>query len=122
MALPISEIVQLHPSNRVKETGYTSQSSKAWLKHHPEITKFNLHTFEQTDSSGVQAVQADFDGPLEPLDADDEMRIATTVYPPNAREWRISSETDAANWFHHEISNVVLPAFSHYPTVQRQSL
>lgn len=70
------------------------------------------------DESGVQAT---FDGPLEPLLTDDRLRTSTPAYPPNKRDWRLSTEADASNWFHHEISNVVLPGFKDYPTLLQVS-
>jgi hypothetical protein len=48
---------------------------------------------------------------------DDKYLFALSAYPPDARSWRFHSESNLANCFRHEISNVVLPAVELYPAV-----
>lgn len=119
MATPttVGDLINSHPSNKVKDTGYTTATDKRWADKHAAITTFRVHT--TYDESHVFTAQ--FDGPLEPLLADDELRWTMPAYPPNTRDWRLVSETDASNWFHHEISNVVLAAFSEYPALVQVS-
>jgi hypothetical protein len=105
-------LLQQHPVSLVRETGYRTQSNKGWLKDHPPVLRFELHT-----GRARGAIQANLDGPLEPLMVDDGFRFDTPAHPPNPRAWRFSSETDVANWFHHEVSNVVLAAFQRYPAL-----
>lgn len=43
------------------------------------------------------------------------MRLNEPAYPPNYRRWRLQSEEDGINWFHTEVSNIVLAAWVRYP-------
>ena len=109
----VGTLLNEHPNNPVHDTHFVSASNKTWVRDHPPVANINLHVYVDEQN----AVHGTFDGPLEPLNTDDDVRLASAAYPPNPRAWRIASESDAANWFHHEISNVVLPAFQYYPDV-----
>lgn len=71
----ISDLVNQHPLDRVKETGYKTHSSKPWLKNHAPITKVTLQSFE-VETEGLKSTQAVFDGPLSPLLEDDTHRLS----------------------------------------------
>lgn len=113
MAFEVSDPISAHPTNNVKETKYPSASNKAWAEEYPVITKLNVYSKDGKDGSFT----AKFDGPFLPLLADDYLRMAERAYPPNDRTWRIDTEADVTNWFHHEVSSVVLAAWKTYPTL-----
>jgi hypothetical protein len=52
---------------------------------------------------------------------DDIARLGEPAYPPNYRTWRLQSEEDGINWFHSEISNIVLAAWARYPNLLQVS-
>ena len=95
-----------HPRNPIRETGYQTQSKKSWVSDHPPINmkRTSVCTWQVENHD----TQATFEPQLQPAMIDDEYRFALPAYPPNARSWRFHSESDVANWFHHEIYNVVL--------------
>ncbi|KAK7394072.1 hypothetical protein QQX98_013144 [Neonectria punicea] len=117
MSSTVFNLLNQHPTNPVKVTGFQSTSNKPWTKSYPAITKLNVHTTVQGPGHVVASYDAAF---LEPYD-DDNARLQTGAYPPNYREWRLSSEEDGIQWFHTEVSNIVLAAFGEYPTVLQVS-
>ncbi|KAK3364646.1 hypothetical protein B0T25DRAFT_493571 [Lasiosphaeria hispida] len=86
-------------------------SQKAQDKY-PAFNQFCIQTQVQNNS----CVTANFN-PFLPLQDDDELRLSELAYPPNCRSWRLASEADASNWFHHEVSNIVIAAWAKYPNL-----
>lgn len=117
MSLEVSTLLLTHPTNEVNNPRYYTPSRKPWVEEYLPITKVNVYTRYGRD--GV--VEAKFDGPLLPPLEDDEIRLAEPAYPPNDRQWRMEMEADIANWFHHEISNIVLPAWKNLPSLLQTS-
>lgn len=117
MATSARILINQPPTNLVQETFLTSSSSKAWAKKFPPISNFNVHTSVQ----GTDKVVANFDGPFLPELEDDVLRMANVVYAPNYRQWRLNTEEDGINWFHSELSNVVLGAFAIHPALLQAS-
>ena len=64
---------------------------------------------------------ANYDGAFLDMYEDDELRMQELAYPPNVREWRMAYEEDGVNWFHTEVSNVALAAWTRYPPVLQTS-
>jgi hypothetical protein len=112
MSTTVRSLLNEHSSNPVQETGYYTDSRKRWQEKYPSITKFRVHTQVQQDG----CVVANFDSFLR-LQEDDEVRFNELAHPPNRRSWRLASEADAGNWFHHEVSNVVIAAWARYPNL-----
>ncbi|KAK3938580.1 hypothetical protein QBC46DRAFT_365378 [Diplogelasinospora grovesii] len=105
MSTTVRSLLDEHPR-------YYTDSRKKWQDKYPAITKFHIQT--QVQNNGC--VTANFN-PFLPLQEDDELRLSELAYPPNCRSWRLASEADAGNWFHHEVSNVVIAAWAKYPNV-----
>lgn len=110
-AVPVGTLLVEHPTNPVEVTDMVSQSNKAWAEEYLPISRLTVHTHVRQDG----AVIADFDTPFLPAYDDENLRLAELAYPPNSRQHRLYSEQDAITWFHSEISNIVLPAFTSYP-------
>ncbi|KPM39125.1 hypothetical protein AK830_g7453 [Neonectria ditissima] len=117
MSSTVFDLLNQHSTNPVKVTGFQSTTNKPWTKSYPAITKLNVHTTVQGPGHVVASYDSAF---LEPYDDDNE-RLQTGAYPPNYREWRLSSEEDGIQWFHTEVSNIVLAAFGEYPTMLQAS-
>ena len=117
MATTGTVLINQHPTNPVQETFYHSSSNKAWAQSFPPITKFNICTSVREP----QSVVANFtDAFLEEYD-DDILRLTEPVNRPNYRQWRLNSEEDGINWFHTEVSNIVLSAWARYPPLLQVS-
>lgn len=117
MSCTVFELLNQHPKNPVKATGLQSSSNKPWTKSYPAITKLNIHTSVQGSGTVIASYETAF---LETYE-DENVRLDTTAYPPNYRQWRLNSEEDGIQWFHTEISNIVLAAFKDYPAVLQVS-
>lgn len=117
MATTVGSLLHQHPHNPVKETHNQSQSNKSWAKAYHPISKFKVWTSVQ----GPNAVVANFDDAFLGEYDDESLRLNQPAHPPNDRTWRLDSEADAVLWFHTEISNVVLAAFTGYPVVIQAS-
>jgi hypothetical protein len=113
MAVPISELLRQHPTNPVHYTGLTTGTDKKWARDFHPITRLIVHT---TLGADRETVYADFDVMATPL-ADDDARVSRLAYPPNERRWRLETEEDCGVWFHTEVSNIILPAWSDHPIV-----
>lgn len=113
----VADLLAEHPNNPVKVTGYSSSSNKAWTKKYPPITKLLVHTVHRDK----ETVGVTYDGPFIGEQADDKLRLSEYAYRPNYRQWRMAMEEDAANWFHTEISNVVLAAWANFPLITQAS-
>lgn len=113
----IGTLLQQHSTNVVDVTNSTSGSRKAWAQSYPPIPQLTVHTHIQQDGS----ILADFDAVFGQEQPDDTRRLQELAYPPDDRQWRLETESDMSNWFHHEVSNVVLAAFKRHPTVIQQS-
>jgi hypothetical protein len=112
MSTTVRSLLSEHSSNPVQDTGYYTDSRKRWQEKYTSITKFRVQT--QVQNNGC--VTANFD-PFLPLQEDDELRLNELAHPPNRRSWRLASKADAGNWFHHEVSNVVITAWAKYPNL-----
>ncbi|KAI8713971.1 hypothetical protein NCS52_01116200 [Fusarium sp. LHS14.1] len=116
MASSVATLIGQHPSNPCQETHLASGSSKAWTKAYPPITNLIVHSKMQGD----QATQADFRA-FHPEFEDDTLRLQERGSAPNERSYRLNTEEDGVTWFHTEVSNIVLAAFSRYPRVLQTS-
>ncbi|GAB1320242.1 hypothetical protein MFIFM68171_10452 [Madurella fahalii] len=112
MSTTIGSLLDEHPSNPVQDTGYYTDSRKKWQDRYPTITNLLVQTCVLVSG----CVTAKFDS-FQPLQYDDELRLSELAYPPNRRSWRLASDADAGNWFHHEISNIVISAWAKYPNL-----
>jgi len=120
MATTVGDLLAQHPVNPIHDTRFHTGSNKPWTKIYPPITKIIVRTRVQT-VNGQQAVVANFDPAFLGEYHDDALRLNEPVYPPNYRHWRLQSEEDGVLWFHTEISNVVLAAWSRYPDLLQVS-
>lgn len=100
--------LQRGPTNPIYDPGYVTQSDKIWARNYPSLRNLVVHTV--IDENGM--THANFEPAFLPLYADDDVRMNEPAFPPNNRTWRLQSEADCELWFHTEISNVVLPAWS----------
>ncbi|POR33875.1 Uncharacterized protein TPAR_05929 [Tolypocladium paradoxum] len=116
MATTVGYLLSQHPTNPVDDPRYETDTKKGWAKRFEPISRVKVHTSVQ---DGI--VLADFDSALGREQADDTVRQQLGAYPPNYRHWRLETESDAKNWFHHEISSVVLAAWAQHPNVIQQS-
>lgn len=115
MATTVRQLLLEHSTNPTKDTKYVTGSNKDWTKDFPPITRLQVRTIRT--SSGTQA---DFSAFLDEYE-DEDLRFNETAYRPNYRQWRLSSEEDGVNWFHTEISNIVLAAWGRYPAITQAS-
>ncbi|KAF4505566.1 hypothetical protein G6O67_007500 [Ophiocordyceps sinensis] len=76
MATTISSLLHQHSTNSVDGGMSTSASRKAW----------------------AESTLADFDAVFGPGQPDDTLRLQELAYPPNDRQWRVDTESDAKNW------------------------
>ncbi|KAI8710576.1 hypothetical protein NCS52_01557900 [Fusarium sp. LHS14.1] len=116
MATTLASLIGQHPTNPIKDTYKQSDSSKPWAKSYPPISRLKVHTSVR----GPDSVVANFDAFLDEYD-DESLRLGESGYPSNHRKWRLDTEADGIQWFHTEISNIVLGAFANYPTVLQAS-
>ncbi|KYK56285.1 hypothetical protein DCS_08255 [Drechmeria coniospora] len=117
MASTVGALLAQDPTNSVQNTGYTSSTNKAWTEGYHPIKNMTVHT----KACGDGLTYANFETAFLPLYDDDRVRMGTAAFPPNGRSWRMGSEADVELWFHTEISNVVLAAWNHHPTVVQTS-
>lgn len=117
MAPLVGELLDRHPENPVNETLYTSGSNKSWTKKYSAIKRLKVHTY--VNDAG--AVEANYEDAFLSMYEDDELRMQELAYPPNYRQWRMAYEEDGINYFHTEISNIVLAAWTRHPTVLQAS-
>jgi len=113
MAVTVGQLLWEHPTNAAKFTGLTTGTDKKWAKSFHPMIKLIVHTHIDQNH---RTVDANWDA-FVPLLADDDLRMSTQSFPPNVRRWRLEAEEDITVWFHTEISNVVLPAWSCTPDV-----
>ena len=116
MATTIGTLLGQHPANHVTNTEYTTSTNKEWAKAFYPITKTRVHC-----KAINGAIHADFDTVMLSQQADDTQRMQVAAYPPNRRIWKFSTETDIANWFHHEVSNIVMAAWADQPKLLQQA-
>ena len=114
----VSTLLSQHSTNPVKNTFNESGSNKQWAKSYPPISRLRVHTFIQhPDGSAVANFNDAFLGEY----GDETLRLNELGYPPNYRKWRLDSEADGIQWFHTEVSNVVLGAFATCPSILQAS-
>ncbi|POR39747.1 Uncharacterized protein TPAR_00065 [Tolypocladium paradoxum] len=106
-----------HPTNYIHETKYTSSSNKSWARQYKPIAKVVTRSY--IDREGKS--HANFEEAFLPLYDDDMVRMQESCVGPNTRLWRFAVEADCENWFHTEISNVVLAAWARYPAIWQTS-
>ncbi|KAH8656430.1 hypothetical protein BGZ61DRAFT_434371 [Ilyonectria robusta] len=117
MATTVSALLGQYPTNPVKNTLKHSDSNKSWAKSYPPISRLRVHTSIQ----GPGSVIANFNDAFLGEYNDETLRLNETAHPPNYRRWRLDSEEDGIQWFHTEISNVVLSAFASHPSLLQTS-
>jgi len=115
----VADLLGQHLTNEVQTTGQATQSDKAWTRNYHPIRNLYVHTQVNHRDDGL--VYANFERALLPWDADDTMRTAEPAIPANHRIWRLESEADCELWFHSEVSNIVLAAWSQFPVVTQSS-
>lgn len=106
-----------HPANPVAETKYTTASDKEWARKYAPISNIIVHSFITDDG----LTHANFDTAFMPLEADDALRMSELAFPTNHRQWRLEFEADCENYINTEVINVVLAAWSSYPSVVQAS-
>ncbi|KPM34020.1 hypothetical protein AK830_g12549 [Neonectria ditissima] len=116
MSSSVATLIEQHSTNPCHDTYLMSGSSKTWTKAYSPITNLITHSRVQGD----QAVQADF-RPFHPEYEDDSLRLQERGNAPNERSYRLNSEEDGVSWFHTEVSNIVLAAFTKYPRLLQTS-
>jgi len=114
---PVQDLLEQHPENPIRDTLYSSNSNKPWAKNYPPIKNLHVHTYVNEDGG----VGATYHEAFLDMYEDDDLRLQELAYPPNYRAWRLAYEEDGINWFHSEISNVVLAAWARYPAVLQAS-
>lgn len=120
MATTAGVLIESHPTNFVEVPGYRSASNKTWTKDYDPILNITVHT-TLVPAGAYWLTEADFSTAFLPQYQDDDLRYSEDAAPPNQRIWRMESEADCELWWHTEISNVVLAAWSRYPTVLQHS-
>lgn len=121
MTSTAGSLIGEHPRNPVKNTHKQSESSKPWTKSYNQISRIRVHTQVHTQVHTTGKVEAQFDNAFLGEYSDGELRLNEPAYPPNFRTWRLDSEEDGIQWFHTEVSNVVLSAFARYPNILQAS-
>lgn len=118
MATSAVDLLTQHPTNSIAYIpNKGAQTNKSWaLNYHP-ISNLIIHT--TVSPGGV--VEATYEPAFLPLKDDDSLRLSESALPPNKREWHIFNAADRELWFHTEISNIVLAAWSRYPAVVQTS-
>lgn len=106
-----------HSSNRRESSDYRTVLNKEWARRNKPIANLVVHTGVGPD--GV--VYANFDEGFLPLYHDDTLRMSEPCEDANVRQWRFETEADCENWFHAEVSNIVMAAWTAYPTVMQLS-
>jgi len=107
-----------HPTNPVKNTRYKTATGKTWADDvHPITNQLVVHTYAEADGR----TNAIFEPYMEPMYEDDPHRGREYATAPNYRKWRFEYEADIENWFHTEVSNVVLSAWARYPSILQTS-
>lgn len=105
-----------HSQNPINNPDFRSKTDKAWASSYHSIPRTTSYTVVRDE-----VTSAYFDGVMLGECADDQYRKSEEAYPPNQRAWLLSTEADMSHWFHNEVSNVVLAAFKHTPTVLQAS-
>lgn len=117
-ALPTAVMLDQHPTNDIVHTESNSeQNNKSWVVNSHPISNLIIHTTISLD--GV--VNATYETAFLPEQNDDLLRRKAISLPPTKREWHLLSVADRELWFHTEISNIVLAAWSQYPTILQTS-
>jgi hypothetical protein len=117
MDTTVGDLLWEEPTNHVHNTGYTTQTDKAWAQAYPSIENLLVHSSVFEDGY----TYANFEPAFVPLYDDDAIRIASPAVAPNQRAWRLDTEADCELWFHTEISNVVLAAWNRCREVTQSS-
>ena len=115
MAIPISQLLGERPTNYTEYTGERTDTNKAWTKSFHPITRCRVYS--HLSENDTETVHADWDGPFLPLFADDTVRMGLLGSRPNPRRHYLGTEEDCAVWFHTEVSNIVLSAWTASPDV-----
>lgn len=113
----VEAVLSQHPSNPIHDTDYLTYTNKSWAMKFAPITTFSVHS--RPDSDGVW--HSDLDTALSPLTAEDTARMREPAVLPNKRSWRLEMEADMENWWHSEISNPVLAAWSQFSHILQTS-
>ncbi len=118
MARTVGDLLGQYPQQPEK-LDYAPPANKTWMREYEPVAYLHIHT--SVNEAGLTT--ANFDTAFLPQDEDDTLRLSQPgAYPyPTPRAWRFESPEDHELWFHSEISNVALAAFSHYPCVTQTS-
>ncbi|KAK4152614.1 hypothetical protein C8A00DRAFT_16102 [Chaetomidium leptoderma] len=117
MDTTVADLVYVDPVNPIHDTGYRTQTDKAWARAYHPIRNLVVHTRVGQD----RQTYSSFDAAFHSWDEDDTLRMACAAAPPNQRAWRLETEADCELWFHTEISNIVLAAWNEYRGVTQSS-
>ncbi|RTE81367.1 hypothetical protein BHE90_004158 [Fusarium euwallaceae] len=117
MATTVISLLNQHPTNPVHNTLNQSETKKLWAKSYHPLSKLKVHTVVRGPSSVIANFDEAFLGDYE----DETVRLQNPALPSNYRKWRMDSEADGIQWFHTEISNIVLAAFAECPSVIQAS-
>ncbi|KAK5999037.1 hypothetical protein PT974_01424 [Cladobotryum mycophilum] len=114
----VRDLLGLNPTNPVKTAALVTPSNKDWAttNYHPTRCLIVHSTIDPTEGT----YDADLSILWSPGD-DDNLRLQEPAFPPNKRNWHCRTEADWENWFHTEVSNIVLAAWSRYPVVTQYS-
>ncbi|ODA83598.1 hypothetical protein RJ55_02113 [Drechmeria coniospora] len=112
----VGELLMQSPTSPVKETQLQTGTNKKWAEQYHFIKNIITHTRVENGCA-----VADFQAAFLPPYADDALRMSAPAVSPNERQWRLQTEADCELWFHSEISNVVLAAWSQYPALTQTS-
>ncbi|KAK1750540.1 hypothetical protein QBC47DRAFT_118717 [Echria macrotheca] len=112
MAYTVRDLLYEHPCNPVQTT---------WCQPDAPTSSKKASTCPCTLDQVRSTVVTDPDRALLPECPDDSLRCAQPAFPPNNRIWRLETAGDCADWFKAEVSNVVLAAWTGFPTVTEAS-
>jgi len=115
MNTTVSDLLSTHPENEVYNPEFVTQSNKAWAQSFSWIRNLTVHTWIEDELA-----YTDFKAFIQQHD-DDTLRLSELAVHPNRRKWRLETEADCELWFHSEVSNIVLAAWSQYPSVTQTS-
>ncbi len=113
----VFDLLLLDPINPVVNENNVTTSNKEWASRYHPLRNLIVHTQVGPDGR----VYANWDGAFLPACDDDTLRMGEPATHPNPRLWRFETEADCELWFHTEVSNVVLAAWTQYGRVTQTS-
>lgn len=106
-----------HHDDPVTNENNITTSNKEWARRFHPLRNLIVHT--QVGPDGL--VYANWDRAFLASCGDDTLRMGEPATHPNPCLWHFETEADCELWFHTEVSNVVLAAWTQYGRVTQTS-